>query len=150
MEPIIIEPEPLPSHGNPDTGDWALHDADFPQEHRPRYDVRGQDRLRRPHFSISQISTWIFARDDQWIKHAFDPKRRGPLVLPHVGELEFRRLVNGRSSPEGGGERRLTLPDIERLAFALHQRGDIDSITLQNAIETLLSVARQYKKMRER
>jgi hypothetical protein len=150
IKPIIIGPHPLPRPGNPNTNDWALHDQDFPLEHRAQYILKDPTQvLRVPHFSLSQIAVWVFARDAEWIKHAFDPSRHGHLELPHIGRLEFRRLANGRNTT-GGGERRLTLPDIERLAHALYRRDDIDGITLMHAMETVFSVARQYQTTRKR
>lgn len=151
MKPIVIEPEPLPKMGNPDHNTWVLYDEDFPVEHRLQYTLKdSRQRLRTPHFSTSEVARWVFARDTNWMRYVFNVPRTGLLELPHIGILEFRRLAKGRTSSDGGGERRLTLPDCERLAHALYRRGDIDGIALQLAVETVFSVARAYQDKRKR
>jgi hypothetical protein len=62
-------------------------------------------------------------------------------MLNRTTPLEIRTVARGRT-----GERRFTLADIERLAWALYERGDIDGHQLQCACTILLAVAEQYKK----
>lgn len=149
MRPMIIEPtEPSPA-GNPDLSEWSLYDADFPREIDPRYRLADPTQtLHTPHFSISEVAVWAFARTPEWGKSVLSNKKSRSLTLPHIGELKFRRLAKGRSHAQGHGERRLTLADVERLAHALNARGDIDGLTLQRAHAIIMQVAEQYKHRR--
>lgn len=145
IQPIIIEPEPLPRPGNPATNDYVLWDDQFPVETRARWAVKDPSRpLRRPHFSVPQVGYWVFAWGEDWTKEVLRPAR-GDLELPHIGTLTFRRLAKGRSHANGEGERRLTLPDIERLIHALMQSGELEPIVAQNAMNVVFAVARQWQ-----
>ncbi|MEU6362258.1 hypothetical protein [Streptomyces albidoflavus] len=135
MDPMIIEPQDSGRRADPERGRYLLHDAHFPID--ARHEVAdGHPPLRTPHFPIGDLGPWVFGKNPEWMRRRFKLDR--PLLLQ--GEpLRIRHLVGGRRS-----ERRLTLADIERLAWALHERGDIDGIQLQRASQILVAVATQY------
>lgn len=151
MEPDKIEPVIIESSGTPDPlaspFQFVLYDDMFSEEYLVKYELESPEigALRRPHFTTAEVATWVFGKNLDWMKNQF---RKGPL---HVDgkELQLRRLKYGRRSNKGTGERRLTLPDCERLAWALYQRGDITGYQLQSAMEIIVAVARQHGRPQE-
>lgn len=150
MEPIIVEPEDLSARASePEVGKFILYDADFPVETDKRYGVApGTPPLRIPHFSVGEVACIAFGGELDWLKRQLKGKpyrlatgemKTWPLLLN--GEpLEFRSVARGGATTP----KRYTLPDIERLACALYERGDIDGHELQRVCQILLAVARQY------
>ncbi|MFH8483115.1 hypothetical protein [Streptomyces sp. NPDC018055] len=144
-QPLIIDPPP-PPRGAPRAGDYRLYDEDFPVETNPKYRTVGPKHedfgtappLRTPHFPIGQVATWVFGKKPQWIKDRI----KGIAPITYDGNvLVIRQIPSGRAT---GDERRLTLADIERLAWALYERNWIDGFQLQHASEIVVAVARQY------
>ncbi|MFD8654179.1 hypothetical protein [Streptomyces mirabilis] len=136
-DPIIIEPYEEKRKADPTKNQYLLYDEDFELESDPRYQpLNPGQTLRVPHYSLGVIGDWVFARNIHWLRNQF---KKG---VPQLNgrPLAFR-YINGRA---GRPERRLTLPDIERLAWALYHRGDIDGRTLQCASKILAAVAHQY------
>jgi hypothetical protein len=147
IRPVIIEPAEMPQPGDPHRREFTLYDSMFPREYRPRYRLADPTQiLYYPHFSVTEVSEWLFARGVDWGRSVLSPRKVVPLSLPGTGVLKFRTLARGRSHAGAGGERRLTLADAERLAFALNLRGDIDGLVLQRAYEIIVRVAEQYRK----
>ncbi|MFF7198204.1 hypothetical protein ACFZAM_31410 [Streptomyces sp. NPDC008079] len=140
--PDVIEPQPLPQLGDPKTARWTLYDEDFSIEHRLKYALTESGHLRIPHFTPTAVAEWVFGRDGNWARYVLGPRKSPLKTGPHDPPLVFRRLAGGRLG--GAGERRLTLPDIERFAHALYRRGDIDGLVLQAAHEIVCRVAQQY------
>lgn len=136
-DPIIIEPYEESRKADPGKGKFLLDDEDFEKETDPRYQTTDPgETLYLPHFPIGEIAPWVFGRNTIWLRNQL----KKPLKL-NKKTLAFR-FITGRA---GRPERRLTLPDIERLAWALYERpGGIDGITLQRASEILVAVAHQY------
>jgi hypothetical protein len=136
-DPIIIEPYEERRSADPKRNKYVLYDEDFALETDPRSQPLDPGQtLRIPHYSLGVIGDWVFARNIHWLRNQFKkgvPKLNGK-------PLSFR-YITGRA---GRPERRLTLPDIERLAWALYDRGDIDGLTLQRASKILVAVADQY------
>lgn len=151
MEPIIVEPEDLSGRvSDPERGRYILYDTDFPVETDPRYAVEpGKPPLAVPHFSVGEVSCFVFAGQHDWLKRQLKGKpyrlasgqtKTWPLLLN--GELlEFRSVTRGGATTR---PKRYTLPDIERLACALYERGDIDGHELQRVCQIILAIARQY------
>jgi hypothetical protein len=144
MEPIIVEPK------NPDRrevdrskGEFVLYDYQWPVETDPKYKLPpGTPPLRVPHFPPGEVSSWAFGQTSEWMKDRLKgPPVRKRLMLTPDQPLEIRTVARGRT-----GERRFTLADIERLAWALYDRGDIDGHQLQCACAIVLAVAEQYKR----
>ncbi|MGW1436893.1 hypothetical protein ACWD7M_16780 [Streptomyces griseus] len=136
-EPIIIDP-PGQRGTDPRPGDYRLYDEDFPVEVAPSYQtIKEFPPLRFPHFPIGEVSVWAFGRNRVWVK---DRLKRIPSFTYGNSTLVIRQ-VPGRGV---GAERRLTLPDIERLAWVLYEHGHIDGFQLQRASEIAVAVARQY------
>jgi hypothetical protein len=137
----------------PTRSDYQLYDDQFPVEGSRKYAVADSTNpLRIPHFSVQDVACWVFAGRVSWLRHQLKGKpwktvkgvtRSTPLLLKGK-PLEFRQIIGGR-----GGERRFTLPDIERLAWALYERDDIDGYDLQRICRILIAVADQYKAHRK-
>ncbi|MDQ1041424.1 hypothetical protein QFZ75_007926 [Streptomyces sp. V3I8] len=141
--PIIIEPYVDTRKADPKKNIFILYDEDFLEETDPRRQSTDPDRpLRQPHFSIGEIGPWVFGRNVHWLRNE---TKNHPLML-NGKRLVFRFTTGGR----GGGERRLTLPDIERLAWALFQGKRIDGVVLQRATQILSSVAHQHGALRDK
>jgi hypothetical protein len=149
LEPVIVEPKDLAQRkARPEHGEFLLYDGDFPLETDPKYVVEPPSLpLRVPHYPASQVADWVFGQTTDWIKNQLKGKpyrlasgqlRITPLTLGGQ-ELEFRIIPRGRT-----GERRFTLPDIERLAWALYERNDIDGKQLQGATQIIMAVANQH------
>jgi hypothetical protein len=150
MEPIIVEPTDLTQRrARADQGEFLLYDADFPMETDPRFAVIPPGPpLRWPHFSVGEVASMAFAGNLERLKRqlkgnpykvATGQRKSHPLLLN--GELlEFRSISRNSPIPP----RRFTLADIERLAWALYQRNDIDGQELQRVSQIVLAVARQY------
>ncbi|WP_133169170.1 DUF7229 domain-containing protein [Streptomyces sp. MH60] len=160
MPPIAVEPIIMDAQGSerPPTEpnrrrNYELYDYQFPVEGSPKYAVADPTNpLRVPHFSVQDVACWVFAGRVSWLRHQLKGKpwkpikgatRTTPLLLKGK-RLKFRQVVGGR-----GGERRFTLPDIERLAWALYERNDIDGYDLQRICRILAAVADQYKAHRK-
>ncbi|THA72438.1 hypothetical protein E6R60_26250 [Streptomyces sp. A0642] len=136
MEPIIIDQPPDHRTANPRTGDYLLYDDDFAKETDPKYQpIDPTQTLYVPHFPVGEVSRWILGKNLDWLKYQL---KKTPLRYGNT-TLVFR-MVPGRT----GTERRLTLADIERLAWALNERGAIDGFELRQASDILVAVARQY------
>lgn len=144
LEPIIVEPE---NHNDKtvdrDSGKFALYDSDWPVETRPKYKVpKDTPPLRHPHFPPGEVAAWAFGRGHEWMKERLKgPPYQRALMLDANTPLTFRVVPRGKF-----GERRFTLADIERLAWALYKRGDITGHELQCAFQVVLAVAEQYKR----
>lgn len=136
-DPIIIEPYRDKRKANPQKNRFRLYDEDFEKETAPRYQPSNpEETLYRPHFPFGEIATWTFGKNTTWLRNQF---KRG---VPELnGKPLAFRFITGRA---GRPERRLTLPDIERLAWALYERGAIDGRTLQCASQILVDVAHQH------
>lgn len=135
--PVVIEADP------PKAADhFTLFDEDFPMERRPQYEVLSSQPLRVPHFRPTGIAPWAFGYGDEWLRKHL--RRKDTPLLLDGQPLTFRRLAHGRKGRDAGTERRLTIPDIERLAWALYERGDIGGLRLQTAVLILTLAARQY------
>lgn len=150
LEPIIVEPENLEGRtARPDRGQFLLYDADFRVEEDPRYAVApGKEPLRVPHFSVGEVACIAFAGELNWLKHqlkgrpyrvASGQTKNWPLLL-NGKPLEFRSVRRGGAVPP----KRYTLPDIERLAWALYERGAIDGLEAQRVSQIVLAIAQQY------
>jgi len=150
LEPIIVEPDDLEERtARPDRGQYLLYDADFHVEDDPKYAVApGQKPLRVPHFSVGEVACIAFAGDLAWLKRQLKGKpyklasgqtKSWPLLL-NGKPLEFRSIHRGGAVPP----KRYTLADIERLAWALYERGDIDGLEAQRICQIVLAIARQY------
>lgn len=137
LEPIIIEPHRETRRADPSRGHFLLYDEDFAEETDPRFTtVEPGSQLRVPHFPVSEIAAWVFGRNLHWIRHQF---KKTPITLE--GELlSFRQIRRSKIHTE----RRLTLPDIERLAWAFYEWGDIDGVALQRASQVVVAVAQSY------
>lgn len=137
--PVILEMDldPPAEHDG-----YTLYDEDFPVERRAHYEVLSSRPLRTPHFAPPHIAQWAFGYSEEWLRKQLRRKDR-PLLLDGQ-PLTFRRLTRGRKGSGAGTERRLTIPDIERLAWALYERGAIDGQRLQTTVVILTLVARQH------
>lgn len=142
LEPIIVEPK----KSRRKEGRFSLFDSQFPLEVDPQYAVQVGLPLRRPHYPLGEVASWVFGKPTEWLKGQLKgaPYKRIPLRLPDGQLLVFRSVARGRT-----GERRFTLADIERLAWALYNRGDIDGTQLQCACQIIMAVAEQYKRHEE-
>lgn len=151
LEPIIVEPEDLENRTpRPERGEFLLYDADFQIEDDPKFTVDpGTEPLRVPHFSVGEVACFAFAGHLEWLKRQLKGKpyrvasgqiKSWPLLL-NGKPLEFRSVARG-----GGAIRpkRYTLVDVERLAWALYERGDIDGHEAQRVSQIVLAIARQY------
>lgn len=142
-ESIIIEPYRDERQADPTQNKFVLYDEDFPEETDARFQPLTPKRaLRRPHFSVGEIGPWVFGRNIHWLRNEL---KNHP---PHLNgrPLEFRFITGRANKPQ----RRLTLSDIERLAWAMNQRGAIDGRTLQRASDILERVALQYGCLRDK
>lgn len=143
IKPIVIEP--TPATGDVLTGRFNLHDTDFTVETDPRYALTDSaDRLRIPHFTPALFSWLILGKPKHWMDQRLKDKPRIPPLQIEGKPLKIRTLASGRGNSRNFGERRLTLADSERLAWALYLRGDIDGLTLRNANDILVGMARQH------
>ncbi|MFI0967044.1 hypothetical protein ACH4S8_37520 [Streptomyces sp. NPDC021080] len=135
--PAIIEPYEDTRQADPALNVFVLYDEDFAEETDLRYKLTDpEQKLYKPHFSIGGIAPWVFGRNDNWLRNTI---KNHP---PHLRGAPLRfRFITGRANRP---ERRLTLPDIERLAWALYGQGAIDGYTLQSASRILTAVAHQY------
>ncbi|MCX4799532.1 hypothetical protein OG497_37385 [Streptomyces sp. NBC_01242] len=141
-DPIIIEPYEDRRKADPSKNRFLLYDEDFEEETDPRYQLLDPtQKLYRPHFPFGEIAPWVFGRNTTWLRNQF---KRG---VPELNgkPLDFRQIKRRAGLPE----RRLTLPDIERLAWALYERGStwpgaFDAMGLQRATQILAAVAHQY------
>ena len=150
MEPIIVEPNDLNEREpRPEQEQFLLYDSDFRVEDDPRYAV-GPDKapLRVPHVSVGEVACFAYAGQLEWLKRQLKGKpykvatgetRTSPLLL-NGKRLEFRSIHRGGAVPP----KRYTLADIERLAWALYERGDIDGHEAQRVSQIVLAIARQY------
>lgn len=135
-DPIIIEPYEDKREADP-RYHFRLYDEDFEEETNPRYQPSDpKQKLYLPHFPFGEVAPWVFGKNTYWLRNRF---KKG---VPELNRkpLTFRFITGRANRPE----RRLTLPDIERLAWALYQRGDIDGMELQRASQILVAVAHQY------
>ncbi|MGA5598438.1 hypothetical protein ACPCSE_29810 [Streptomyces cellulosae] len=150
LEPIIVEPEDLSERtARPSRGQYLLYDHDFPVETDSKFAVSsGAAPLRTPHFSVGEVACFAFAGDLEWLKRMLKGKpyrvatgatRTSPLLL-NGERLEFRSVARGGAA----SPKRYTLADIERLAWALYERGDIDGLEVQRVSQILLAIAQQY------
>ncbi|WP_428957800.1 hypothetical protein [Streptomyces sp. cg35] len=153
LEPIIIEPHESDRLADPAKGEFLLYDKDFPPEEDPRFAVVTEgEPLCKPHFGLSETAAWVFGRKPDWLRRmtkgkpwrnqtadGYTPMQTTPLLLQ--GKPLIIRQVKGRGL---GPQRRFTLADIERLAWALYETGSIDGAELQRASAILVAVARQY------
>ncbi len=150
LEPTIVEPEDLTERtSRPERGQYLLYDADFPIETDPKYAVGpGIPPLRVPHFSVGEVANFAFGGELEWLKRMLKGKpyklvtgqtRSHPLLL-NGQPLEFRSVYRGGAA----SPKRYTLPDIERLAWALYERGDVDGLEVQRVSQILQAIARQY------
>ncbi|MFE4863284.1 hypothetical protein, partial [Streptomyces sp. NPDC056670] len=127
-----IEPHQEEWEGSASKGKFRLYDSDFKKETSPKYQALEGATLYRPHFPIGGIAPYFFGRDTTWLKNQL---KRPPVL--NGKPLEFRQVQRSSRLTE----RRLTLPDIERLGFALQLRGSISAIDLQRCIQALIAVA---------
>ena len=143
MEPIIVESKRTEREVKRDRGEFLLYDSDWPEETDPNCQMPpGTPPLRVPHFPPGEVAAWAFGKTSDWMKERLKgPPVRRRLMLAPDKPLEIRTVPRGRT-----GERRFTLADIERLAWALYQRGDIDGHQLQCACTIVAAVAEQYKR----
>ncbi|MEU9405634.1 hypothetical protein AB0E08_08005 [Streptomyces sp. NPDC048281] len=150
LEPIIVEPEDLTSRvSDPERGRYVLYDTDFPVETDPKYAVApGVPPLAVPHFSVGEVACFAFAGHLTWLKRQLKGKpykvasgqtKAWPLLL-NGKDLTFRSVARGGIT----APKRYTLADIERLACALYERGDIDGYELQRVDQILIAMARQF------
>ncbi|MFD7835573.1 hypothetical protein [Streptomyces sp. NPDC059761] len=130
---------------DPEKGNFLLYDYDFPLESNPKYTVPDSLRaLHVPHFGIGEIAGWVFAKEAEWLRRQVHPRK---MPLTFSGRLLDIRQVSGRGTNAGrtsNAERRLTLPDIERLAWVLYERGMIDGLEFSRAYAVIVAVADQY------
>ncbi|MFE0490186.1 DUF7229 domain-containing protein [Streptomyces griseoaurantiacus] len=148
LAPLIAEPKDDPTPPSR-PGDYLLYDEDFPVDTNPRYaPLQPGRKLHTPHFPVSEVARLAFADRINWLRHQLKGKpwtdamqraRSTPLLLQGK-PLTFRTVASAHPS----GERRFTLPDIERLAWALYERHDIDGHDLQRITRILAAVADQY------
>ncbi|MFJ4902837.1 hypothetical protein [Streptomyces sp. NPDC088727] len=137
INPVVIEPYEEERMGDAERGRFLLYDEDFEIERNPKYQTIEIGRtLYYPHFSVGEIGPWVFGERIIWLRNEL---KNNPPRLNN--QLLVFRSVNGRG---GRPERRLTLPDIERLAWAMYERGHIDGLVLQRATKILSAVAHQY------
>lgn len=150
LEPIIVEPDDLDGRTpRPDRGEFLLYDSDFRVEDDSKYAVApGKPPLRVPHFSVGEVACFAFAGHLEWLKRQLKGK---PYRVASGETKSWPLLLNGqplefRSVARGGAIRpkRYTLVDIERLAWALYERGDIDGREAQRVSQIVLAIARQY------
>ncbi|MGW7100368.1 hypothetical protein [Streptomyces sp. NPDC054838] len=138
-EPIVLVTQGRPRTTNPENNEYLLYDEDFPVETNPKYQLADPSRpLRNPHFTLGEVSNWVFARDAEWIRRQVHARKR---PLSAGGHPLTLRAVQGRGR---SAERRLTLPDAERLAWALYERRAINGVELRRACAVLTAVADQY------
>jgi hypothetical protein len=149
LEPIIVEPKGHSKRNvRPAWGEFVLHDSDFPVETDPKYAVpSGVAPLRVPHFPPGEVAGWAFGQSPEWMKTLLKgpPYKKTPLQLGPNEPLIIRIVARGRT-----GERRFTLADIERLAWALYYRNDIDGTDLQGTVEILIAVAELHRRREEK
>lgn len=148
LEPIVVEPKDSNAREiDRYKGEFELHDHDWPVETDPKFrQPPGTPPLRWPHFPPGEVAGWAFGQNPEWMKTQLKgaPYKKTPLMVDGI-PLVFRTVPRGRT-----GERRFTLADIERLAWALYERGDIDGHQLQCAVQIVLAVAEQYKRRQTR
>ncbi|MEV7675146.1 hypothetical protein [Streptomyces sp. NPDC088752] len=139
QEPVIIEPYEERRQADPAKNRFFLYDEDFEEERNPLYQpIDSTKKLHRPHYPVGEIAPWVFARNSNWLKNRL--RNYGAVLRVDGSPLTFRFIVGRGARPE----RRLTLPDIERLAWALYDHGSIDGLALQRASQILVAVAHQY------
>lgn len=140
-EPIIIEPDT--QNPKPTAGKFLLYDYQFEEDKYGKFELLETDRkLYLPHFGIGGIADWAFGTTTEWLRRQMHAQK-GPLEY-HDGTTHQTltlRHVKGRGIRP---ERRLTLPDIERLAWVFYERGGIDGYTLEASINVIHAVAQHY------
>lgn len=145
MEPIIMEPRKNGDRKvDRDKGLFELYDHHWPVETDPKYKVLPKGpRLHWPHFAPGVVAEMVFGQNPEWMKTRLKgaPYNRAPLMVDEDTPLIIPSVPRGRT-----GERRFSLAMIERLAWALFQRGDIDALQLQCACTIAVAVAEQYKR----
>lgn len=148
LEPIIVEPK---NHRDRQIdrsrGQFELHDYDWPVETDPRYKVTsGGPLLHWPHFPPGLVAEAVFGQNPEWMKTRLKgaPYNKAPLMIDQDTPLVIPIVPRGRT-----GERRFSLAMIERLAWALYQRGDIDGHQLQCACTIAKAMAEQYRRRLE-
>jgi hypothetical protein len=141
IKPVVIPPGQLPDTAKQPDGYFVLHDYMFPLEDPEKFPLEddGAGPLRTPHFSVGDVLAWVLAKPKYFLKNPFRD------TGGDIPGFTFHHLARGRrGSVNHRGERRLTLPDIERFVWRLHELGLITGIELQNAMEIVIAVARQY------
>ncbi|MGW9067881.1 hypothetical protein ACWGQT_00315 [Streptomyces yangpuensis] len=145
IQPIEMNAVRQARTAEPERNRFLLYDEDFPVEEAPRYAVPDSERaLHVPHFGIGEIAAWVFARDAEWLRRQVHPRK---MPLTFSGHLLDIRQVAGRGTNAGrtsNAERRLTLADIERLAWVLYERDMIDGLRLSRAYAVIMAVANQH------
>lgn len=115
------------------------------QHARPNYvAMPGSDPLRVPHMSPRGASLLFGTTVESWVRNRIS-QYVGPddTMTSEDGSIKFKfkRCISG-SNPDG--ERRLTLPDIERLAYILYSYGQLDATATYSIVQACISIARLY------
>ncbi len=112
---------------------------------KPTYvPMPGSDPLRVPHLSTKEasllfgttVTTWLRSRISQYVDADGILRSKDGTI-----QLHLKRSISGTNRD---GERRLTLPDIERLAYILYSHGQLDASAAADIVTACIAVARLY------
>ena len=112
---------------------------------KPTYvPMPGHAPLRVPHLSTKEasllfgttVTSWVRSRISQYVDSNDMLRSKDGTI-----QLHLKRTVSGTNPV---GERRLTLPDIERVAYILYSHGQLDASAASDIVNACIAVARLY------
>jgi hypothetical protein len=104
------------------------------------------DVTKEPHFTVSEVAKFFFARSPHWVRWRED---KGYFVLDGKAVGVSRKVKNAEGESvivQGGGEgaRIYTLDDVEKMAYALAERQAIPGEKLQQVLRLVDAQARLW------
>lgn len=126
---VMVNPTAITMDANPPGRVFWLEDHMLP------VDRRGQVK---PTFKVAEVARVFFARSADWLRWLGTRHDRDGGVL----ELDGKPLIINRTE---SGSRVYTLVDVERLAHALLQHGQIDAQQFVAAINIIRWIAFNYR-----
>lgn len=114
----------------------------------------GKDGVIVPNFKVKEAAKVFFGKSDDWLRWKMRPRNRR-ITNPETGEVEILPgdrpdgafVLDGKPlefKRTGPNARYFTLADIERMAHALAQSGDIDGQALIHITRMVVSCARLH------
>jgi hypothetical protein len=112
-----------------------------------RWVTEGVDTSREPHYTISELAKFFFNRSPAWVRWR---ERKGCFILDAIYDKKGKEYVPTKTSIHFGvrrtdeGARYYTLADVEGIAHALCQKGDINATQRDLALFAVAVEARIF------